>query len=150
MIAHPAPALTELYERDETAWLEVMAELASTDRPDALDLPNLGEYLHDMARRERREVSNRLTLLLMHLLKWEHQPESRSGSWRGTIRQQRRELRALCESGTLWNHAEAVLDDAYSEARQQAADETGLALEVFPSEHAWASTNLLSEFELPA
>ena len=60
-----------------------------------MDYQNLSEYLADMARRDRREVFSRLVVLLSHLLKWEHQPEKRSGSWRGTILEQRRELRQL-------------------------------------------------------
>src|SRR5262245_11736870 len=84
-----------LYEQDETAWLEAMARLAAQRRVQEMDLAHLSEYLTDMARRDRREVFSRLVTLLTHLLKWEHQPEGRSGSWRGTIREQRRELRQL-------------------------------------------------------
>lgn len=79
------------------------------------------------------------------LLKWEHHPERRSGSWRGTIREQRRELRQLLESGTLRRHAEAVLADAYAEARRQAADETELPLSAFPVENRWGPDELLAE-----
>ena len=78
-----------------------------------------------MAKRDRREVSSRLVVLLMHLLKWDHQPTERTGSWRGTILEQRRELRELLESGTLYNHALAVLPKAYADACKQAAAETG-------------------------
>ncbi len=43
------------------------------------------------------------------------------------------------------NHAEAVLADAYTEARRQAADETELSLEVFPAEDARGLDELLAE-----
>src|SRR5579864_3548088 len=89
-----------LFERDETAWLEIMAQLAAQGRYTEMDHANLSEYLSDMAKRDRREVFSRLVTLLMHLLKWEHQPDHRSGSWQGTILEQRRELRKLLESGT--------------------------------------------------
>lgn len=124
--------LRSLYQEDETAWLEAMAELVAERRFDELDCENLGEYLHDMARRDRREVYSRLVVLLAHLLKWEHQPQRRSGSWRGTILAQRRELRLLLESATLRNHAVATLTDAYQEAREQAASETELPIGTFP------------------
>jgi len=62
----------------------------------------------------------------------EGQPQGRHD----TIREQRRELRQLLESGTLRNYAEAVLADAYAEARRQAADETELSLDLFPVEDA--------------
>ena len=130
--------LSLLYEQDETAWLEAMASLAADGRYAELDYPNLGEYLADMAKRDRREVFSRLVILLAHLLKWEQQPDGRGGSWRGTIREQRRELRQLLESGTLRNHAFAVLADAFAEARLQSADETGIALTAFPTENPWS------------
>ena len=149
MIAQQVQTLADLYERDETAWLEVMAELAAEGRVAELDLPNLAEYLTDMARRDRREVNSRLALLLMHLLKWEFQPGHRSGSWRATIRVQRTDLRMLLESGSLWNHAEAVLHEVYEEAKKLAADEAGLPLEAFPEECGWKLTVLLADTELP-
>lgn len=134
-----------LYERDETAWLEAMSALAASGRCAEMDYLHLSEYLADMAKRDRREVFSRLVVLLCHLLKWEYQSERRSGSWRGTIREQRRELRQLVESGTLRNHAAAVLADAYAEARRQAADETELSLDVFPAEDAPSLDELLAE-----
>jgi hypothetical protein len=137
--------LSVLYERDETAWLEAMSALAANQRYAEMDFLHLSEYLADMAKRDRREVVSRLVVLLTHLLKWEYQPEHRSGSWRGTIREQRRELRQLLESGTLRNHAETVLADTYAEARRQAADETGLSLDVFPAEDARSLEELLAE-----
>src|SRR3954463_11425889 len=84
-----------LYERDETAWLETMANLAAQRRLGEMDYAHLSEYLTEMAKRDRREVFSRLVVLLSHLLKWEQQPQNRTGSWRGTIREQRRELKQL-------------------------------------------------------
>jgi hypothetical protein len=139
--------LKVLYEQDETAWLEHMAALAASGRHAEMDYQHLSEYLADMAKRDRREVFSRLVVLLSHLLKWEYQPVRRSGSWRGTIRAQRRELRQLLESGTLRNHAEAVLADAYAEARRQAADESELSPDVFPVENMCGLDELLAEPE---
>jgi hypothetical protein len=84
-----------LYEHDETAWLETMAELIRLGRLDEIDYPNLAEYLADMARRDRREVDSRLTVLIVHALKWAHQPDRRSGSWKATIIEQRQETWAV-------------------------------------------------------
>ena len=147
MTTAEAVDLSVLYERDETAWLEAMSALAASGRCAEMDYPHLSAYLADMAKRDRREVFSRLVVLLSHLLKWEYQPEHRSGSWRGTIRAQRRELRQLLESGTLRNHASAVLTDAYAEARRQAADETELNLDVFPAEDMRGLDAWLSEPE---
>ena len=122
-----------------------MSALAASGRYAEMDFRHLSEYLADMAKRDRREVFSRLVVLLSHLLKWEQQPEHRSGSWRGTIRAQRRELRQLLESGSLRNHAQVVLADAYAEARRQAADETELSLDVFPVANARVLDELLAE-----
>jgi hypothetical protein len=137
--------LSVLYEQDETAWLEAMSALAASGRYAEMDSAHLSEYLGDMARRDRREVFSRLVVLLSQLLKWECQPQQRSGSWRGTIREQRRELRQLLESGTLRKHAQAVLADAYAEARRQAADETELSVDAFPVNEMRSLEELLAE-----
>src|SRR5262249_44184450 len=128
------PPVATLYEQDETAWLEQTAHLIAQRRFEEIDHKNLSEYLADMARRDKREVLSRLVTLLTHLLKWEYQPEGRSKSWRGTIVEQRRELKQLLESGTLRGYAGEVLTRAYQEAVEQAAAETGLAEQTFPSE----------------
>jgi hypothetical protein len=137
MVQRTSQALASLYEADETAWLEQTAALVREHRFDELDAANLVEYLTDMAKRDRREVFSRLVVLLAHLLKWEHQPDRRSGTWQATILEQLRELRQLLESGTLRNHARAVLADAYTEAVKQAAAETGLPRSAFPKQSAW-------------
>src|SRR5262245_13283727 len=133
MTTAQATPLGVLYEQDETAWLEAMAELIRQGRLDEVDYPNLAEYLADMARRDRREVESRLTTLLTHALKWTHQPDRRSGSWRGTIIEQRQELEGLVSRGVLRNHAETVLADAYRKAVERAVAETGVPAETFPA-----------------
>ena len=132
-----------LYETDETAWLEHSAELIRSGRFEELDGPQLAEYLTDMAISERREVKSRLAVLLMHLLKWQFQPEGRSGSWMSTIIGQQSELADLFESGTLYNHAESVLGDAYARAVKQAAAETKLPQKSFPAECPWDLETML-------
>jgi hypothetical protein len=144
MIQRAAAGLSQLYEADETAWLEAMAELIQQERWDDLDYVHLGEYLSDMARRDRREVKSRLTTLLAHVLKWVHQPEHRSRSWRGTLIEQRQELSDLVARGVLRNHAEAVLADAYAEAAERAAAETGLAAASFADDCPYTLEQLLS------
>jgi hypothetical protein len=146
MVQRAPVATAALYEVDETAWLEATAELVRSGRLTEVDLNTLAEYLTDMAKRDRREVLSRLVVLLSHLLKWEYQPDRRSGSWRGTILEQQRELRQLLESGTLRNHASAVLADAYADARKQAAAETGLARAAFPEECGWDLDRALADW----
>lgn len=125
--------LSELYLEDETAWLDITAELVAERRLAELDCDNLQEFLESMAKRDRREVRRRMVILLFHLLKWEHQPEKRTRSWVRTILTQRRELRSQLDSATLRRHAADVLAKAYADAREDAAAETGLPLATFPA-----------------
>src|SRR5947209_14405606 len=134
MTAIPLQPLSALYETDETAWLEAMARLARQRRGAELDYEHLAEFLTDMARRDRREVESRLAVLIAHLLKWQYQPAKRSRSWLVTIEQQRQELLRLLTSGTLHNHAEAVLPAVYADGLRLAALETGLPAATFPPE----------------
>jgi len=147
MVQRTPVATAALYEVDETAWLEAVADLIRNRRLSEVDLNTLAEYLTDMAKRDRREVFSRLVALLAHLLKWEYQPDYCSGSWRGTILEQQRELRQLLESGTLRNHATAVFADAYIDARKQAAAETGLRRTAFPEECGWDLDGALADWD---
>jgi len=144
-----SPELSTLYEQDETAWLEQTASLIAQRRFDEIDHEHLKEYLSEMARRDKREVFSRLITLITHLLKWDHQPDQRSNSWRGTILSQRRELRQLFESGTLRRYAAEMLEKAYKEAVDQAAAETGLERTAFPAEYSMSLEELVPEVTEP-
>jgi hypothetical protein len=144
MIMKTTEPLADLYEADETAWLDAMAELIGAGRFDELDHVHLGEYLADMARSDRRKVESRLAILMMHVLKWLHQEEMRTPSWRRTISAQRQQLNRLFKSGALRKHAESVLTEVYSDAVELAADETELTEETFPAECPWTLEQLLS------
>jgi hypothetical protein len=143
MVQRTAEALAALYEADETAWLEATSGLLRSGRWDQIDTGTLAEYLADMARRDRREVESRLTVLIVHVLKWFHQPERRSGNWRATIIEQRQELEGLVDRGVLRNHAEALLSDVYLKAVERAAAETGLQREEFPATCPYTLDQLL-------
>lgn len=144
MVVKPSQSSNELFHADETAWLDETAELLEHGLVADLDHANLGEYLRDMARRDRREVENRLAILLAHLLKWIHQPERRSGGWRATILVQGNELAGVASRGVLRNHLEASLADAYGKAIDYAAAETELEPNTFPSECPWTTTELFA------
>ena len=145
MVTHSVQTLASLYEQDETAWLETMAQLVAERRFEELDVDNLSEYLQDMALRDKREVFSRLTVLLIHLLKWEHEVDRRSNSWRATILHQRGELRDLLESRTLRNYGEEALEKAYKRAVKEAAVETGIEESAFPAVCPWPLEEIVSE-----
>jgi Domain of unknown function DUF29 len=145
MVQRISQPLASLYEADETAWLDRTAALLRSGRFDELDAATLAEFLTDMAKRDRREVTSRLVVLLAHLLKWEYQPDRRSGSWQATILEQQRALRKLLESGSLYSYAVAELAEAYADARKQAAAETGRLRAFFPEECPWELDGALAD-----
>ena len=144
MTATEVDTLPELYEQDETAWLERMADLAGERQFDIMDFNNLAEYLGDMARRDRREVQSRLTTLLAHILKWLYQPDRRTGGWHATVLHQQSELADMASTGVLRSHAEDVLANSYANAVKQAAAETGRSHDQFPPQCPYALDSLLT------
>jgi hypothetical protein len=144
MILRAKEVLPDLYQTDETAWLDAMAELIRLGRQAELDYTHLLEYLEDMARRDRREVKSRLITLMAHLLKWNQQREKRSGSWRATIVAQRQELTDLLGRGVLRNHADAVLPEAYRNAVELAVAETDIPTTSFPNNCPYTLEQLLA------
>jgi hypothetical protein len=117
--------MANLYDRDFVLWTEEMAKLLRERRFSGLDIENLAEEVEDMGKRDRREVESRLEVLLMHLIKWQIQPDHRGGSWQSTINVQRgRLLRVLRDSPSLRRALENELPNAYESGKQSAFLET--------------------------
>src|SRR5438067_12959092 len=85
------------YEDDFVAWLEDQAQHARRQEIESLDLENIAEELEGMARGDRREIRNRLIVLLIHLLKYSAQPRRRSSGWLATIGEQRSRIAAVID-----------------------------------------------------
>lgn len=123
-----------VYEQDFHAWTQQQATLLRENDLTHLDVEHLIEELEAMGRSERRQLANRLENLLMHLLKWQYQPELRSRSWELTILEQRRRIAKLLRNNpSLQHYLPDLFPDAYDDARFSAMRETGLPLETFPA-----------------
>ena len=83
---------TALYDTDYFKWTKQQAGLLKEGQLASLDIEHLIEELESMGARERRELVNRLVVLLVHLLRWQFQPERRRHSWRRTIKARRMEI----------------------------------------------------------
>jgi len=139
-----------LYETDFIAWVETTVEQLRSQNYASVDWENLIAEIEDMSRRERKSLKSNLVVLLLHLLKWQYQPEMRSGSWRGSIREHRRRINDdLKDSPSLLPYFQEVFADCYTNAREQAADETGLPLEMFPLDCPYAPEQSLDAKYLP-
>lgn len=69
------------YEQDFVLWLERQAVLLRARQFELLDLENLVEEIDGMARSVRRELRDRIKVVLIHLLKCEYQSGRLSDSY---------------------------------------------------------------------
>jgi hypothetical protein len=133
--AHTAKrrATAPLYERDVYAWAQEQARLLKAGRLAEIDAENIAEEILDVGRNEYDKLESALTVLLMHMLKWDHQPDKRSRSWENTIVEQRdRVHRQLRENPSLKSRREEAVRDGYRAGRLRASAETDLDLDRFP------------------
>jgi hypothetical protein len=138
------------YEQDFYAWTIEQARLLRSGELAAIDAANIAEEIESMGRSDRRELKLRLVVLIMHLLKWRHQPAARSRSWSATIEEQRLQIEGvLAESPSLRPTTAAMLPEAYAIARARAIAETGLAHDMFPNVCPFTPDEILSHHFLP-
>ena len=139
-------SIATLHESDRYAWLEQQTRLLKDGKLAELDLPHIIAELESEMGNERRELYRRLRVLVAHLLKWQFQPAGRSNSWKGTIRTQRSDIaRLFKQTPSLRRFLDDELTEAYPEAVEWAADETGLLDETFPTACPYAADEIVSK-----
>lgn len=127
------PRTAPLYERDLHAWSLEQARLLREGRLAEVDVENVAEEILDVGRNEYDKLESALSVLLMHMLKWEHQPEKRTRSWENTILEQRdRVERQLRENPSLKPRAQEAVREGYRSGRLRASGETDIDLAEFP------------------
>ena len=128
-------------DQDFNAWLLGQAAALRERDYEAIDWDNLAEEIEAMARSERREVKNRLTIILIHLLKlkFEQGQMGHRHGWRSSVIEQRRQIANTLEvsPGLFQGKREEVLVKAYGDARRDAALESQLPTTTFPEECPW-------------
>jgi hypothetical protein len=139
-----------LYERDFYAWANEQAALLRAGKLDSADIENIAEEIESMGRSEKRELVNRLAVLLRHLLKWRYQPSLRGNSWRLTVTEQRYRLRRhMNDNPSLKSQLDEAMLDAYSLAKLSAERETGLTRSTFPQDCPFTFDQAMTEDFLP-
>jgi hypothetical protein len=139
-------AMSDLYERDFYAWAGSQAALLRAGKLADADILNIAEEIESMGRSEKRELVSRLTVLVLHLLKWQFQPGLRGASWETSIKVQRIRLDDhLADNPSLKPQLADAVASAYRVGRLEAAGETGLKPEAFPAACPWSAAEILDE-----
>lgn len=140
------------YETDILAWANEQAGYIRAGRFDLVDAEHLAEEIETMGKSEKRALASSMLVLLMHLLKWQYQPDRRSASWNQSIKVQRDEiqydLKDIPSLKTLFKDEEWQ-KIVWRKARLEASKETGLGLNVFPDACPWDMTDVLKDDWLP-
>lgn len=151
--------LSNLYHSDYSSWAHHNAELLRTGNFDALDIAHLLEELDDMGKSEQRELENRLTILLAHLLKWEYQlpqlaekwREFDGRSWRSTIIEQRDRIsKRLRKTPGLQAILVETIAEAYADAVELAGKEGQVGRDTFPAACPYSEVEILDEDYYPS
>jgi len=136
----------QLYETDFYGWTQEQSKLIRSGDTSSLDYENLLEEIEAMGRAERRSLRSRLAVLLMHLLKWQYQPQRRGRSWKATITHQRTAINNLLEdSPGLRNTLVDAVDSAWRDALKEAVAETELSRDTFPRECPWTFDTFMDD-----
>lgn len=138
------------YDSDFHLWSQNQAAAIRDGKFAEIDLENVAEEIESLGKSDKREIRNRLEVLLLHLLKWQFQSEKRSNSWNGSIVEARLRVSGLVEdSPSLKNLPEQRLVEAYADARRRAAAETGLSIKRFPAECPYSIVDIMDDDFLP-
>ena len=117
----PKTSKRSLYESDFVLWSEETAAKLRAGDFTNLDLENLIEEVDDLGRSRKKEIKNRLRVLLEHLLKrlYVNMPQEFRG-WEITIREQRSQIELDIEdSPSLKNIWDESFDVAWRIAIKQ-------------------------------
>lgn len=143
-------SVENLYNRDYYLWIETTVNLLKQKKLDWLDIENLIEEIEGMGRNQKHALKSNLVVLIMHLLKYQYQPDKRTLSWRSTIVEHRRRLLLLFQdSPSLKPYFEEFFTECYLAAREDAAIETGLNIDVFPRECPFSRGDILNPSYMP-
>ena len=142
--------MSEKYLADFNSWIDQTAQLLRENRWHEIDVPHLIEEVEDLGKSERRGIASQLTRLLLHLLKWQYQPQRRSDSWLDSITDARTQIElAIEDSPSLRSYPAEQLEESYQRARRQAAKQISVAISMFPDMCPYSPELVLAEDWLP-
>ena len=130
--------MSATYDTDFYAWANEQTALLRAGKLKEADIVHIAEEIESMGKTEKRELINRLGVLLVHLLKWKYQPNLRGRSWLLSIKAQRNQLADHLEDNpSLKAKLAEIVASAYRDARIMTAKETPLDEDDFPDACPW-------------
>ncbi len=142
--------MADLYATDFYAWTQAQASFLRQGKIDALDVVNLVEEIESLGRQQRQELKNRLGVLIGHLLKWQHQSNHRSKSWKYTIQEQRLQILDLLDQNpSLKAHQDEAVAKGYQLGLLLVGRETPLDPSLLPQTCPFSLEQLLNS-DFPA
>jgi hypothetical protein len=140
---------TNTYNTDFYQWTQEQAALIRQrefNRVD-LDAENIAEEIESMGRREKHSLKSYLSNVLMHLLKWQYQPDRRCTSWELSIANGRDQIEDLMiDSPSLNPQLSMLVGTEYPRARRNACKETGLPLTTFPEDCPYTPEQITGDY----
>lgn len=137
------------YDHDFYLWTQHQADLLRQrqfNRVD-LDVENIAEEIESMGRREKHAIRSYLFNVMMHLLKWQYQPDRRGTSWELSIHNGRDQIAwQIKDSPSLRPQLSAFIEDVYPSVRRNAAGETGLSQAAFPAQCPFTVEQIISDY----
>ncbi|MEA2861376.1 MAG: hypothetical protein QOC72_3415 [Methylobacteriaceae bacterium] len=126
-------ALRTDYKQDIHAWALEQIELLKAGRVAEIDALNIAEELQDVSERQYNKLESALAIILLHMLKWDHQPERRSRSWQDSIKEHRRRAeKQVRRYPSLKTRLGEAVEEAYESARSWCQIETHIPEVDFP------------------
>ncbi|WP_017653601.1 DUF29 domain-containing protein [Fortiea contorta] len=143
--------LKNLYEIDESLWLEETIKLLKSRHLEKLDLENLIEELENLSRRDKAKVASLLEQIIRHLLLlqfWQKESETNSAHWKAEIRSFRTQLKRNLTTN-LHQYLEKELTSIYDDALGYVIEKTEGKLDSLPQDCAYTLEQLLDISYLP-
>jgi Domain of unknown function DUF29 len=142
--------MSKTYLSDFSVWIDQTTQLLQEQRWQEIDVVHLIEEIKDLGKSERRAIASQLIRLLLHLLKWQYQPQRRSDSWLDSITDARTQIElAIADSPSLKNYPAQELESSYHKALRQTAKQILIEISVFPSSCPYSLDLVLKEDWLP-
>jgi hypothetical protein len=140
-----APASGRRYKDDLFGWVEDQVALLKSGQLSEIDAVNIADELSDVGNEQYDKLESAIRIVLLHLLKWDQQPERRSRSWVLSIAEHRRRIhRVLKKNPSLRPSIEDALSEAYEDARGDVAGETNLPMSAIPAQCPYDWSTILN------